>query len=256
MDKSIIYIATNKINNMKYIGQTTQTLKKRKSQRYNKYFTAALNKYKFSWVKIFVSTLELDIWEKFYIKHYNTLYPNGYNFDEGGQKNRIMSEATKQKISEGNRGKILSEETKKKMSGSKKGENNPFFGCFHTEESKQKISKSNNNKNNPFYGRTHTKESKQKISKIHKGKVLSEETKKKISESNIGKSLSSAVKQKISTSSCKFLYKVTNPSAEVEIIRNLRKYCKANKLDISHMIKVSSGKRKHHKGYKIEKIKE
>ena len=84
---------------------------------------------------------ELDEWEKYYIKFYNTLSPNGYNLTEGGN------------------GGIPCEEARKKISESHKG--------LQAGEK------------NPFYGKTHSEESKKKISEMKKGKHLSEETKKK-----------------------------------------------------------------------------
>lgn len=116
------------------------------------------------------------------------------------------SEETKRKISEGNKGKIMSEESRNKLSDIQKnkwqdeeyrqnqiekhkwqaGEKHPWFGRHHTEETKEKISNShkgmpvsestrkklsdmNSGVNNPFYGRKHSEETRKKISEKKQG---------------------------------------------------------------------------------------
>ncbi len=78
---------------------------------------------------------ELNASETFYIMHLNTLKPNGYNLNLGGDS-VVCSEETKRKISEGNKGKKMSEETIKKMSESK-------LGITFTDDHKRKISEAN-----------------------------------------------------------------------------------------------------------------
>lgn len=51
-----------------------------------------------------------------------------------------------------------------------------------------------------------------------------------------------------------FNWRVISPSGEVQIIKNLRGWCMNNKLTYTSMHFVSQGKRKHHKGWKCEKI--
>lgn len=91
-----IYCITNKINNKKYIGQTTQTLSKRWSQ--HKYKARAGSNYplyldintygkdmfEISMV-IEVNKDDLDYFESQYIAEWNTLHPNGYNITHGGK---------------------------------------------------------------------------------------------------------------------------------------------------------------------------
>ena len=62
----------------------------------------------------------VDVLESFFIKRFNTLHPNGYNLETGG-----------------NRFKTLSEQTRQKMSISRMGHPN-----YLTKEGKVKISKS------------------------------------------------------------------------------------------------------------------
>lgn len=110
----VVYLVTNLINNKKYIGYTTKTLKERmqghfhkakcnKDKHYFYLFAQALRKYSkesFKWEEICsCSTLE-ECQEKeiFYIKEYNTVSPNGYNLTHGGNGG-IQSDETKDKIS-------------------------------------------------------------------------------------------------------------------------------------------------------------
>ena len=48
---------------------------------------------------------ELDVWEKHFIKELNTIYPNGYNDNEGGSIGFHHSDKTKKKIGDSGRGK-------------------------------------------------------------------------------------------------------------------------------------------------------
>ena len=94
-----IYKYTNKINGHSYIGQSIDIEKRQKTHlqrayckseknlEYNKTFYCAIRKYgienfTFEILKI-CSRDELNKWEKYYIKKYNTFH-NGYNEDEGG----------------------------------------------------------------------------------------------------------------------------------------------------------------------------
>lgn len=80
----IIYCAYNKVNQKRYIGQTTQRLCERRAAHYTKdpdiYFHRALHKYnkeEFEWsiIDVAQSAEELDQKEKYWIKQYNTLDP-------------------------------------------------------------------------------------------------------------------------------------------------------------------------------------
>lgn len=110
----IVYLATNLINNKKYVGYTTKKLSERIKTHYYKsnskknkhYFyllPIAIRKYglkNFKWDILYecdnlVKTLEMEI---YYIKTLNTISPNGYNLTEGGNGG-IQSNETKLKIS-------------------------------------------------------------------------------------------------------------------------------------------------------------
>jgi hypothetical protein len=47
---------------------------------------------------------------------------------------------------------------------------------------------------------------------------------------------------------------ITTPDGEQFQITNLAKFCKENGLSNCHLSAVSKGKRKHHRGYKVEKL--
>lgn len=154
----IIYKITNKINGKVYVGQTIQTLnarknehKKRARNRANFPLYNAINKYGVENFKIVQideadSLEELNLKEQYYIKHFNSMYPNGYNLTSGGAGTLDYRHTDEDKV---------------KMSELKKG-------MFKGE-------------NNPFYGKHHTEEQKAKWRRERKGKKLSEEHKQKIS---------------------------------------------------------------------------
>lgn len=98
----IIYCAYNKINQKRYIGQTTQLLCERRGAHYSKdpdiYFHRALRKYKkedWEWIILDDSTTadELNEKEKYWINFYQTCNPNkGYNILPGGLGGKPTSE--------------------------------------------------------------------------------------------------------------------------------------------------------------------
>ena len=116
----IIYEALNIINNKRYIGQTIQTLHRRKQQYINsiKYnnskciaFVRAMKKYgveNFKWrIVDDAETLEeLDKKESYWIEYYDTTNPNkGYNL-KGGGHNPYLTEEVKKKIGDAQRGEL------------------------------------------------------------------------------------------------------------------------------------------------------
>lgn len=82
-----IYMITNNINNMKYIGQTKKEVSERIKDGYalTTQIGAALNthggeNFTYMPLEIGITTQEkLNDRENYYIDLYNTLYPNGYN---------------------------------------------------------------------------------------------------------------------------------------------------------------------------------
>lgn len=136
----IIYKITNKENGKVYIGQTIRELDVRMKEhlRHNKtYIDRALNKYGIDAFEVEVidecdNSDELNDKEKYWIKYYDCICPNGYNLCEGGGQTN---------------GYHHTEEAKQKMSKSKSelylGENNPFYGKKHSDETKEKFKNRN-----------------------------------------------------------------------------------------------------------------
>lgn len=169
-----IYQITNNKNNKVYIGQTSQTLKKRFQHHKTPSseclkLKAAFNKYGRDNFKIELLTVAhtqeiADYWEQFFIEKYNSI-TNGYNIRLGGNaspmKGRTHTDETKKKISKASSQYRHSDETKKKMS-----EIN--IGRIFTDESKNKMSNSAMG-NKKRAGSTHSDESKKKMSLAIKG---------------------------------------------------------------------------------------
>ncbi|MGL4754258.1 MAG: GIY-YIG nuclease family protein [Aeromonadaceae bacterium] len=131
-----IYKITNKTNGKMYIGQTIQEPKKRWYAHCNSGRAGigqAIKKYgreNFTF-EVLWETFDrdtLDRMEQVYIKHYNTIAPNGYNLCEGGNAPR-PTEETRRKQSKAHKGKKLSEEHKQKLS---KTSSKPVI-CVETE---------------------------------------------------------------------------------------------------------------------------
>lgn len=110
----IVYKITNILNNKQYIGQTSQSLKKRWRQHiYNvvqnkktPLYTAmrkhGINNFKIEEVGGANNLSELNYQEWLLIHKNNTLWPKGYNLKEGGGNGKHVA-STKQKLSQHNR---------------------------------------------------------------------------------------------------------------------------------------------------------
>ncbi len=178
----VIYLRTNLVNGMQYVGQAKDFKSREKAWKCIKYRYAnqrlTNDRDEYGLDGFTVEILEecddskLDELEQLYIEKYNTLYPNGYNINEGGLKGFTCSEETKKKISEANSGennywygkkrpKELNELVSKKLKGKKK-----------TKETKKKMSQ-----NNARYwlGKEFSEEHKKNLSKAAKGKMLNRE---------------------------------------------------------------------------------
>lgn len=87
-----IYKFTNNINGKSYIGQSTNIKRRYKEHRTKKcektLFHEAINEYGFENFDFAIVEIcdakELNNKEVYYIKEFNTLFPNGYNISEGG----------------------------------------------------------------------------------------------------------------------------------------------------------------------------
>jgi len=118
IEKGFIYLATNRLNKKRYVGQCIGTLKSRRKKHYDaafKYnsplrFHCALRKYgksTFYWriIEAEIDLNHLDDKETYYIKHYDSFY-HGYNMTLGGKtmNGYKHTEETKKKISEKTKG--------------------------------------------------------------------------------------------------------------------------------------------------------
>lgn len=121
------------------------------------------------YIKTCYSQEELDESEKYYTKLFKTLYPNGYNLEEGGCGG-VPCEETRRKISESNKGRVVDVETRKRISEAVRQS--------ITEETLKKLSDSHKG-----------------LDGYWKGKNLSEETRKKLSDSHLNGKLSKKVLQ-------------------------------------------------------------
>jgi group I intron endonuclease len=108
----LVYLATNKINGMQYVGQTKMSLEKRikahrthaRQKSHHGLFHEALREYgdgNFDWqiVQVCESKGDLDRIEEEAIVMYNTMAPNGYNTKDGALSGK-HSEESKKKMSE------------------------------------------------------------------------------------------------------------------------------------------------------------
>lgn len=129
-----IYLRTNKVNGMQYVGQTGdfdnrercwRCLKARYS---NKYIKSDREKYGLDAFDVLIladveTQEEAHKIEQIYIKELNTIFPNGYNMAVGGKKNTGIGKSSKEIKGEKHYlyGKHLTSETKKKLSEANKG---------------------------------------------------------------------------------------------------------------------------------------
>ena len=146
-----VYVHRNKINGKRYVGITSNLkLRWRNGGGYRPqpYFWRAIQKYG-------CNNFEHEILlqnetheyackaERCLIKHYKTKNPlYGYNLTDGGDGPRglIVTEETRQKMSESHKGKKLPDEQKKMLSETRIGEKNPYYNKKHSEESRKKMS--------------------------------------------------------------------------------------------------------------------
>ncbi|MFW6219641.1 MAG: GIY-YIG nuclease family protein [bacterium] len=186
-----IYKITNMINGKIYIGQTIRSLEKRiyeykKALLYNNSFNnehlkKSFNKYGFDNFKFEIIDTALDIDELNdkeikYIKEYDsTNRERGYNIHKGG-RNSLLSEETKEKMSQVRKG-IKQNENWVKNRVAEKG----------SDEAKK-------------YGRPKTEEEKRMISEFHKNrerKKWTDEEKKKMSEEKKALGRTKAMEEKL-----------------------------------------------------------
>ena len=148
MKQGIIYLIINKVNGHKYVGQTTQGMNKRWAQHIqeaNRMSPYPLHKamrkhgnHNFMIREICeCKENELNDKEQYYIKEYNTFNSaEGYNATSGGEGG-LLSDETKQKISDKKKDMIYTDEHCNSISNSLKDklDNNDKWG-FHLAENR------------------------------------------------------------------------------------------------------------------------
>jgi len=167
-----IYRAFDTTNSKSYVGQTWSSLEKRKTAHLTAkrkyYFHHALfsRPDAFHWTIIATAETqeELDAAEKRFVSELNTLHPNGYNLQDGGQ----------------GIGKPC-EETRRKMSIARKGKK---FGPM-SERGRKNLSIAHLGKTSPWKGKIMSAEYREKLSKAKLGKKASAETRAKMTASQI-----------------------------------------------------------------------
>lgn len=173
----VIYKISNKINDKLYIGQTSKTIEERFKEhcKINPrcIITLAIKKhgkknFSIEIIEECPSIEDTNEREKYWIKYYDSLSPNGYNLTTGGYHCK-MSLETRIKIGKASKGRKVSEETRRRLSQSGKGK----------------------------HFRKLTKEHRQKVSDALKGHKTSEETKRKMREVNARRRCSDQTKEKM-----------------------------------------------------------
>jgi group I intron endonuclease len=142
-----IYLITNKVNGKQYVGQTIckdvesrwRQHKWHSNRNLGTYISNAFKKYAIENFKFQIICICFDEdcnqYEEEYIVKFNTISPNGYNLESGGNNHKCHSE------------------TKKKLSEMNKGKNNPQFGKKWTNELKEKRKKETIGERNPNFGK-------------------------------------------------------------------------------------------------------
>jgi len=110
-------------------------------------------------------------------------------------------------------------------------------------------------------GRKCSEETRKKISKAHKGKKLTDKHKKNLSKAWQGRVVTKETRKKLSEGHKGKInikkFKVIDPDGNEYITTNgLNQFCREHNLVASCLHKVANGERKHHKGWKMEKIED
>jgi group I intron endonuclease len=173
----LVYIATNKIDNKSYVGQTIQTLERRKIGHKSYAFLGSKFVFHkairnhgwdvFDWkvIKECNNRNELDQLELKCIKKYNTITPNGYNmtlytggnsgYDFSGENNpRYNDHRSYDEIHGKEKSNKIKREISKRMKNASNNisnwkKNNPSYNPMNNPESRKKLSKTRTGGNNP-----------------------------------------------------------------------------------------------------------
>ena len=155
-DKGCIYVFTNKINGMRYVGQTWNIQRRIKDHRSGRgcarLLKEAIEVYgmgNFSVRIIYHSTEQasLDRVERLLIQICNAKTPTGYNIALGGSKGK-HSEQTKKLIGSYHVNKVVTEETRRKISDALHGKR---LELSHIDNLRRAVIKSHKDKDRPIY---------------------------------------------------------------------------------------------------------
>lgn len=186
--KWCVYCHTNKTNNKKYFGITSQNPEERwkNGKGYNKtqsYFYNAINKY--TWdgfeheiienglTEIEAKNKEIELIALYKTncnRYYNPTY--GYNMTDGGDgaSGRIHTPEARQKIGQSSLKMWKNPEIREKLILKRTGENSCNYGKIFSDDTRQKISESRRGKcmgeENGFYGKHHSEETKEYLRQV------------------------------------------------------------------------------------------
>lgn len=262
MKQYLIYCLTSP-SNKKYYGQTCDLnarLRHHQSPRSRcTAIRAAIVKYgfhnfKLDIVKEGVTLEDANYWESYFILRDNTLYPNGYNLDAGGD-NRTPCNETIEKIRTALKGRPLPPDVVEKMKLARTGVKRTPSAINSMRESKM-------GSKNPMFGATpwnkgltaSTSPIVKVIADKQVGRIVSDQTRKKISEKKKGSRLSEQTRANMRLGQLnreRKKYVFVSPSGQKVAVSNLSLFCAENGLSDKHMPSVATGKRKHHRGWTV-----
>lgn len=237
----IIYKIINKINGKYYIGKSIKDevpfwRHLNNAERGKKYiFSRAIRKYgkqSFS-QEILCHTVcvdDLNMAERYYIKKFKSnISEYGYNMTEGGDGGDLLSSKTLEERKE------ISERRSKTISKVQ-------TGVPRTDKAKKALSKAQKRLwRDPVYREKQTIAFRKTIETTH----FSDPKKfSRISKKNWENAAYRGKHEK--------KYIITYPDGHNEVIQGMKRFCRENNLNSGNMIAIARGKRRHHKGFRVE----